>query len=90
MSKTGKMNGFGNAFTAKKLFPVRVSRRSSHQDSGFRLRIADIISRKRDGESLSIEEVEFFVEGITSGTIQEAQLGEIYTLYTCINTFRID
>ena len=73
------MNGLGNAVTAQNLFPARVPRRSSRQDSGFRLRIADIISRKRDGESLSIEEVEFFVEGVTSGTIQEAQLGKKQT-----------
>ncbi|WAR08898.1 TYPH-like protein [Mya arenaria] len=44
-------------------------------DSVFRLRIADIIRKKRDGESLSIEEIEFFVEGVVNRSIQDAQLG---------------
>ena len=33
----------------------------------------EIIRRKRDGHSLSREEIDFFVEGLTSSTISEGQ-----------------
>jgi len=37
------------------------------------MRIVDVIAKKRDGGALSREEIDFFVGGVTSGTIPEYQ-----------------
>ncbi|XP_064361441.1 thymidine phosphorylase [Dromaius novaehollandiae] len=37
--------------------------------------IPALIRRKRDGERLSDEEIERFVQGVTAGTVQEGQIG---------------
>lgn len=37
------------------------------------MNILDIISKKRDGEILSKEEIDFFVEGYTNGSIYDYQ-----------------
>ena len=38
--------------------------------------ISDIIIKKRDGQTLTQDEIEFFVEGIVDNSIQKAQLGK--------------
>ncbi len=43
---------------------------------------AEIIRKKRDAESLSSEEIEFFLSGATSGLIDDAQLGAF--LMACV------
>ena len=40
---------------------------------GERLRPQDVIRKKRDGEQLSREEIAFFIEGVTRGTIADYQ-----------------
>ena len=35
---------------------------------------ADLISKKRDGESLSAEEIKWFIDGFLSGTVSEGQM----------------
>ena len=42
-------------------------------------RMPDIIIKKRDGHALSEEEIEYFVDGVTNKTIQQAQLGMLHT-----------
>jgi pyrimidine-nucleoside phosphorylase len=37
------------------------------------MRIVDVIAGKRDGRSLSREEIEFFVDGVTAGTLPDYQ-----------------
>src|SRR3972149_1107770 len=37
------------------------------------MRAVDIITRKRDGEELSTEEIQFFVRGFTAGEIPDYQ-----------------
>ncbi len=37
------------------------------------MRMVDIIEKKRNGHELSKEEIEFFVEGLTNGTIPDYQ-----------------
>lgn len=37
------------------------------------MRMVDIIEKKRDGQELSTEEIQFFIEGYTSGTIPDYQ-----------------
>ena len=38
------------------------------------MRAVDIIARKRDGEELSAEEIDFFVQGLVSGAIPDYQV----------------
>ena len=37
------------------------------------MRIVDVIAKKRDGEELAREEIEFFVSGVTAGTVPDYQ-----------------
>ena len=37
------------------------------------MRMVDIISKKRDGKELTTEEINFFIEGYTKGTIPDYQ-----------------
>ena len=37
------------------------------------MRVVDVIAKKRDGETLSREEIEFFVSGVTRGTLPDYQ-----------------
>jgi pyrimidine-nucleoside phosphorylase len=37
------------------------------------MRIVDVIAKKRDGHALSHEEIKFFVEGVTAGTVPDYQ-----------------
>src|SRR4026208_843258 len=37
------------------------------------MRIVDVIAGKRDGRPLSREEIEFFVDGVTAGTLPDYQ-----------------
>ncbi|MGD8903021.1 MAG: hypothetical protein PVI67_05620, partial [Anaerolineae bacterium] len=37
------------------------------------MRAIDIIARKRDGMALNAEEIDFFVQGFTRGTIPDYQ-----------------
>ncbi len=37
------------------------------------MRVVDVIAKKRDGETLSREEIEFFVNGVTRGTLPDYQ-----------------
>ena len=39
-------------------------------------KISDIIAKKRDGGCLSEDEIEYFVKGLTSGYVQDVQVGE--------------
>jgi thymidine phosphorylase len=39
--------------------------------------IAELIRRKRDGGELTAEEIEFLVEGITDGSVSDAQVGAL-------------
>ena len=41
------------------------------------MRAVDIIIKKRDGDELSREEIEFFVQGFTKGEISDYQVSEI-------------
>lgn len=41
------------------------------------MRPQDVIRKKRDGEQLSIEEVEFFIDGVTKGTIADYQISAL-------------
>lgn len=47
----------------------------TRKDDGNPLRITEIIGKKRDGQCLNLEEIDFFVQGVVAGTIQEAQIG---------------
>lgn len=44
-------------------------------ENGRILRVTEVIGKKRDGERLDPEEIEFFVQGVVSGAIQSAQTG---------------
>ena len=37
------------------------------------MRVVDVIAKKRDGDTLSREEIEFFVDGVTRGTLPDYQ-----------------
>lgn len=41
------------------------------------MRMVDIIEKKRDGQELSTEEIQFFVEGYTNGTIPDYQVSAL-------------
>ncbi len=41
------------------------------------MRPQDVIRKKRDGEQLSVEEIEFFIEGVTKGTIADYQISAL-------------
>jgi pyrimidine-nucleoside phosphorylase len=43
------------------------------EETGGFMRVVDIIEKKRDGKELSTEEIEFFIEGLCSGSIFEYQ-----------------
>jgi pyrimidine-nucleoside phosphorylase len=43
------------------------------KETGGFMRVVDIIEKKRDGKELSTEEIEFFIEGLCSGSIFEYQ-----------------
>ena len=38
------------------------------------MRMFDIIAKKRDGETLSAEEIQFVIEGYTGGSIPDYQM----------------
>lgn len=46
---------------------------SSSENSA--IRISDVITKKRDDKALTDDEIEYFVEGLVNGLIQDAQLG---------------
>ncbi len=48
-----------------------------YQAEGKRLRPQDVIRKKRDGEQLSREEITFFIEGVTRGTIADYQISAL-------------
>ncbi len=37
----------------------------------------ELIAKKRDGESLSAQDIQRMVDGIVSGDLQEAQIGKV-------------
>ena len=37
------------------------------------MRVVDVIAKKRDGDTLSREEIEYFVNGVTRGTLPDYQ-----------------
>ena len=39
------------------------------------LRVPDIISRKRDGQELGKEEIDYFIQGVVDGSVTDAQTG---------------
>jgi pyrimidine-nucleoside phosphorylase len=41
------------------------------------MRFVDVIARKRDGHALSWEEIEFFVQGVTRGTLPDYQVSAL-------------
>jgi len=41
------------------------------------LRPQDVIRKKRDGEKLSREEISFFIDGVTRGTIADYQISAL-------------
>ena len=41
------------------------------------MRPQDVIRKKRDGKSLSREEIEFFIEGVTSGKVADYQISAL-------------
>ncbi|MFN2492388.1 MAG: hypothetical protein ABR501_05835, partial [Pyrinomonadaceae bacterium] len=47
------------------------------QSKGQRLRPQDVIRKKRDGEQLTREEITFFIEGVTRGTIADYQISAL-------------
>lgn len=58
------------------IFPSRVHKVSSVSMNEETVHMPSLIAKKRDGRELSDAEIEFFVEGVVSGQIQESQLGE--------------
>ena len=44
------------------------------------MRIADVIIRKRDGQDLTDEEIQFFIKELVDGRLEGSQLG-IYIYY---------
>ena len=42
-----------------------------------RMRIVDVIARKRDGHSLSREAIEAFVSGVTDGSVPDYQISTL-------------
>ena len=44
--------------------------------------IIDLLKKKRLGEELSWEEIEFFIKNIKSGGIREAQIGQLALLHS--------
>ena len=44
-------------------------------------RMPDIIIKKRDGQALSKDEIEYFVDSVVNESIQQAQLGMFFRLY---------
>ena len=41
------------------------------------MRPQDVIRKKRDGEQLSREEIDFFIDGVTRGTIADYQISAL-------------
>ena len=41
-----------------------------------KFRIPDLIIKKRNGQKLSKDEIDFFVESVVSGHVQESQIGK--------------
>ncbi len=50
---------------------------TNRQSKGKGLRPQDVIRRKRDGHQLSREEIAFFIEGVTRGTIADYQISAL-------------
>lgn len=46
-----------------------------------KFRIPDLIIKKRNGQKLSKDEINFFVESVVSGHVQESQLGKHVFFY---------
>ena len=49
----------------------------------------DIIRRKRDGLALSADEIRFFIEGATRGSVSEGQIGA-FTMAVFLRGMTID
>src|SRR5258706_7652610 len=47
------------------------------------MRAVDVIMRKRDGEALSREEICFFVDGVTAGTLPDYQASALLMAVVC-------
>ncbi|PYS69804.1 MAG: pyrimidine-nucleoside phosphorylase, partial [Acidobacteria bacterium] len=41
------------------------------------MRPQDVIRKKRDGKSLSRQEIEFFIDGVTSGSVADYQISAL-------------
>jgi thymidine phosphorylase len=48
-------------------------------------RIPDLIIKKRDGQKLSKDEIDFFVESVVSGHLQESQIGKHVFFYLAVH-----
>lgn len=48
-------------------------------------RIPDLIIKKRDGQKLSKDEIDFFVESVVSGHVQESQIGKHVFFYLAVH-----
>jgi thymidine phosphorylase len=47
------------------------------------MRPQDVIRRKREGEALSVEEIKFFVQGVTSGEFADYQAAALLMAIFC-------
>ena len=46
--------------------------------------IVDLLTKKRNGQELTWEEIEFFTNNVKSGGIREAQIGQLYMCHKTI------
>lgn len=63
---------------------MSLGRQESRSNENNNLSILDVIGKKRDGHVLTEEDIEFFIQAVVKGTVQDAQLGEsvVFRIFT--------
>jgi len=56
--------------------PYHTKKMVEPNNNNEKFRIPDLIIKKRNGQQLSEDEIDFFVKSVVSGHVQESQLGK--------------
>lgn len=70
---------------SKRSFSIRSTSSATMSElnnNQFKFRIPELIIKKRNGQKLSREEIDFFVEAVVTGHVQESQVGKLFFFLT--------